>query len=179
MITNDTDLIFNESLNELQLPLFNFIFGMMPHKQDAEDILQKTNLILIEKQNKFDPQKGSFKTWAFQIARYQIMGHKTFCARSKVCFSSELVEVIADEAIDYETPHIRQKALNKCYKKLPKHMQKIAELRFKRDLSMKEISLCLNRPVGSITATLSRIRSNIMKCIKDAYVEAEQEFHNK
>ena len=179
MITNDTDLIFNELLNELQLPLFSFIFSMIPHKQDAEDILQKTNLILFKKQNEFDPKIGSFKTWAFQIARYQIMGHKTRHARSKIYFSNELVEIMADEAKDYETPYIRQKALNKCYKKLPKHMQKIAELRFKRDLSMKEISLCLNRPVGSITATLSRIRSNIMDCIKDAYIEAEKEFYTK
>lgn len=179
MITNDTDLIFNELLNELQLPLFGFILGMIPHKQDAEDILQKTNLILVEKQSDFEPKLGSFKSWAFQIARYQAMAHRTLHARSKICFSNELAEVMADEAIDYDTPQIQRNALNKCYKKLPEHMKKIAELRFKRDLSIKEIGLCLNRPVGSITATLSRIRLDIMGCIKDAYIEAEQEFYTK
>lgn len=179
MTTNDTDLIFNELLNELQLPLFSFIFGMIPHKQDAEDILQKTNVILIEKQNEFNPKLSSLKSWAFNIARFQIMGHRTLSARSKICFSNELTEVMADEAIDYDTPQIQRNALNKCYKKLPEHMKKIAELRFKRELNMKEISARVNRPVSSICATLSRIRANILKCINEAYREAEQEFYNK
>ena len=179
MITNDTDLIFNELLNELQLPLFSFIFSMMPHKQDAEDILQKTNVILVEKQKEFDPKLSSLKSWAFNIARFQVMGHRTLHARSKICFSNELTEVMADEAIDYDTPQIQRNALNKCYKKLPKHMKKIAELRFKRELTMKEISSYINRPVGSVSATLSRIRQNILKCINKAYREAEEEFYNK
>ena len=89
-----------------------------------------------------------------------------------------MTEVLADEAIDYNTPQIQQNALNKCYKKLPEHMQKIAELRFKRDLTMKEISLCVKRPVGAVSATIYRIRQNIHNCINDAYEEAEKEFYN-
>lgn len=176
---NEINIIFDELLHDTQFSLFQFILSLIPHKQDAEDVLQKTNLILIEKQEKFDPKKGSFQTWAFSIARYQVMRHKTQHARSKICFSNELTEILAEEAIDYDTPQIQKNALNKCYKKLPEHMQKIAELRFKRDLTMKEISLCVNRPVGSISATLTRIRQNILKCIGEAYRQAEQEFYNK
>lgn len=171
--------IFNELLSEIQLPLFKFIFSLHPHKADAEDILQKTNLILLEKQEEYDPKLGHFKGWAYKIARYQVMAHRTSHARSKICLSNELTEILADEAIDYDTSHIKRNALNKCYKKLPEHMKKIAELRFKRDLSMKEISLSVNRPMGSISATLTRIRENILKCIGEAYREAELEFNNK
>lgn len=176
---SNINTIFNELLNEIQLPLFKFIFGLLPHKQDAEDVLQKTNLILCEKQEEFDPKLGNFKGWAYKIARYQVMAHRTLHARSKICFSNELTEILADEAIDYDTPQIQRNALNKCYKKLPEHQHKIAELRFKRDLTMKEISLCVNRPIGAVSATLARIRQNILGCIKDAYVEAEQEFYNQ
>jgi RNA polymerase sigma-70 factor (ECF subfamily) len=169
---------FNELLIKVQFPLFNFIFSLIHHKADAEDVLQKTNLILYKKKDEFDPKKGSFKSWSFNIAKYQAMGHKTKHARSKICFSNELTEVIAEESIDYDTPQIQKNALNKCYKKLPEHMKKIAELRFKRDLTMKEISLCVNRPIGSVSSTLTRIRENILKCIGEAYREAEQEFYN-
>lgn len=179
MITNNTNLIFDELLNELQLPLFNFIFSLLPHKQDAEDVLQKTNIILCAKKEEYDPKLGHLKGWAYKIARYQVMAHRTLNTRSRICLSNELAEVMADEAIDYDTPQIQRNALNKCYKKLPEHMKKIAELRFKRDLSMKEISLFVNRPIGSISATLTRIRENILKCIGEAYREAEQEFYNK
>ena len=175
---DNINVIFDELLNEIQSSLFQFIFSLIPHKQDAEDVLQKTNLILIQKQEEFDPKIGSFKTWSFNIARYQAMAHRTLRFRSKICFSNELTEVLADEAIDYETAQIQKNALNKCYKKLPEHMKKIAELRFKRDLIMKEISLSVNRPMGSISATLTRIRANIRKCIGEAYREAERAFNN-
>lgn len=164
-------------LEKIQHPLYFFIFSLIPHKQDAEDILQKTNLILVQKQETFDPTLGSFKNWSFKIARYQVMAHRTSHARSKVCFSNELTEILADEAIDHSAFEIQKKALNKCYKKLPEHMKKIAELRFKRDFSMKDISLHTQRSIGAVSATLHRVRQNILGCIKDAYPEAESEFY--
>jgi RNA polymerase sigma-70 factor (ECF subfamily) len=176
---NKTKVKFVRLLESVQGQLFGYILGLIPNRHDAEDVLQQTNVILCKKEEEYDSDKGSFHTWAYNIARYQIMAHRTKHRRSKLCFSNELTEVLAAESIDYETPQIKQQALNKCYKKLPEHMRKIAELRFKRDLSMKEISLHLKRPVGSVTATLSRIRSNIMACIKDAYIEAEKEFYNQ
>ena len=176
---NKNKLKFNHLLTDVQSQLFSFIFSLLPHKEDAEDVLQKTNLILCQKQEEFDPEIASFKTWSFNIARYQVMAHRTVHARNRVYFSNELTEVLADEAIDYETPQIQRNALNKCYKKLPEHMKTIAELRFKRDLTYKEISACVNRPVSAISATLTRARTHIMGCIKSAYGEAEKEFYNQ
>ena len=179
MNSNKNEVKFKHLIADVQSELFPFIFSLVSHKEDAEDILQKTNLILCKKQEQFDPKLASFKTWSFQIARFQVMAHKTKNARSKICLSNELTEVLASESIDYDTPQIRMNALNKCYNKLPQHMRKIAELRFKRDLSIKEISLCLGIPLGSVSPTLNRIRSNIMGCIHEAYKEAEKEFNNQ
>jgi len=176
---DNLNVIFNELLSEIQFPLFKFIFSLIPHKEDSEDVLQKTNLILCKKQNEFDPKKGSFKGWAFRIARFQVLAHQTRNRRSKVFFSNELTETLAEEFVDHETPIIQHNALNKCYQKLPNHMRVIAELRFKREFTYKEISLSTNRPVSSISATLSRVREYLSKCIQSAYKEAEEEFHNQ
>ncbi len=172
-----TEFEFNSYINKIQGSLFGFIFSFVCHKQDAEDILQKTNLILCEKQGTFNPKLGSFKSWAFKIARFQVMAYRTNRKRSKISFSNELTEVLAEEAKDYETPHIQREALNKCYKKLPIHMQKIAELRFKRDLPLKDICESTNKSIGYISGTLNRIRGNILNCITESYKEAEQEFY--
>ena len=179
MEVNLTELEFKKCINKVQHYLFGFILSVVHHRQDAEDILQKTNLIMCEKQDHFNPELGCFKTWAIAIARYQIMAYRTHRKRSKISFSNELTEILTEESKDYETPHIRLEALNKCYKKLPKHMQSIADLRFKRNLTMKEISYHTNRSVGAVSATLHRIRKNIMSCINEAYREAEHEFYNK
>lgn len=177
LLSNKSD--FQSELKIHQQQMLAFIFGLIPHKQDAEDILQKTNLILLQKQDQFNSKKGSFKAWAFQIARYQVLAHRTIHARSKICFSNELTEVLADESVDFDTPEIKKNALNKCYKKLPEHMRQITELRFKKELSYKEISVCVNRPVSAISATLTRARQNIMGCIKSAYNQAEKEYYTK
>ncbi len=172
---NKNKIKFNKLITDIQPQLFSFVFSLVPHKQDAEDILQKTNLILCEKQEEFDPRLGHFKGWAYKIARYQAMAHRTLRTRSKLCFSNELAEILADETIDYNTPKIQKKALDKCYNRLPEHMKKIAELRFKKELTMKEISVCTKRSMGAVSATLFRIRQNILGCINQALKEAEEE----
>jgi len=176
---DNLNAIFNQLLSEIQFPLFKFIFSLIAHKEDAEDILQKTNLILCKKQNEFDPKKGSFKGWAFRIARFQVLAHQTVKRRNKVYFSNELTEALAEEFVDHETPIIQRNALNKCYQKLPNHMRAIADLRFKRELTYKEISLSTNRPISSVSATLTRVREYLSKCIQPAYREAEEEFYNQ
>lgn len=168
---------FEIDLKKIQSNLFGFIFSLVRHKQDAEDLLQKTNVILCEKQDTFDPDLGSFQSWAFKIAKYQVMAHRTKKYRSKVSFSNELTENLAQEYVDNITPYLKKEALSRCYKKLPEHMQSIAQLRFKQSLSLQEISESTDRPIGSVSATLHRIRENLMKCIKDAYKEAEQEYY--
>lgn len=163
-------------LENLQFKLFNFIFSLVHHKADCEDILQKTNLVICQNIHKYDQSK-SFQGWAFSIAKFQVMAYRTKNYRSKVSFSNELAENLAQEQIDHITPHLQKEALNRCYKKLPQHMQEIAHLRFKKSQSLQEISYSTQRSIGAISATLHRIRSNLMKCIKDAYQEVEQEYY--
>lgn len=174
-LSTDTD--FDNCINSIQHSLFGFIFSIVRHRQDAEDILQKTNLILCEKQNEFKPKICSLKTWAIKIARFQIMAYQTNRKRSKISFSNEMADILSEEAKDYTASHIQREALNKCYKKLPNHMQEIAELRFKKDLPLKDICRSTNKSIGYVSATLSRIRGNILNCIAESYEEAEQEFY--
>jgi RNA polymerase sigma-70 factor (ECF subfamily) len=171
------DYNFEFEIENIQTNLFSFILSLVPHRQDAEDLLQKTNYILCEKQKTFDPTLGEFKSWAFKIAKYQVMAYRTKHYRSKISFSNELTENLAQEYIDHVTPHLKKEALNRCYEKLPEHMQTIAQLRFKDSLSLQEISASTERPIGAVSATLHRIRANLMKCIKGAYQEVEQEYY--
>jgi len=162
---------FEESISKIQGPLYGFIFSLHPNRSDTQDILQKTNTILCEKQSDYDESK-SFKGWVFAIARYQVMAHKTFHKRSKIFLSNEITETLAEDSYEYFHSidwALKKKALDICYKKLPDHMQSIAYLRFKKNLSLKCISNQLNRPIGSISATLHRIRKNLTKCILPVY----------
>lgn len=171
-------LDLDAELTKIQGSLYSYIFSLIPHKQDAEDILQQSNLVIYKNIETFDPQKGKFISWAFTIARYQVLAYRTKKGRNRIHFSNELTESLAcDYQADSEIEfNLKQQALNSCLSKLPDHMKSIALLRFKRDFSLKEISKSLNRPIGSVSATLFRIRDNIKKCFDTEFESIEKKY---
>ena len=173
---NSVSFEFSQKLVGVQKNLYAFILSLLPNRSDAEDALQETNLILCQKSKEYDPE-GNFRSWAFNIARFQVLGHLTKKKRSKIYFSNELVETLASEEFDGRTHQLTQRALQICYELLPDHMREISRLRFKEDLSMKEISKRIQRPIGAISGTLFRIRQNLVQCvrIKLPKLEAESE----
>ena len=133
---------YSRKLTAIQRPLYAYILSLLPNRSDAEDILQETNLILCRKADEYDPNKH-FQGWAFRIARYQIMAHMTKAKRSKISFSNELVDAMAEEDFDASTIQVTQRALQICYDLLPKHMRAIARLRFKDEKNLKDsVVLC-------------------------------------
>jgi len=165
---------FSQKLVGLQKPLYAFILSLIHHRSDAEDVLQETNLILCKKSEEYDPA-GNFQSWAFRIARFQVMGHLTKKRRSKICFSNELVDALAEEDLDVRKFQLMQKALQICFQKLPDHLKEIAHLRFKEESPLKSISKKLKRPVGSISASLFRIRENLTKCVRYKAIQMEMD----
>ncbi len=177
MSDNSISFEFSQNLVGVQKNLYSFILSLLPNRSDAEDVLQETNLILCKKSKEYDPA-GNFRSWAFNIARYQVLAHLTKKKRSKIYFSNELVETLASEEVDIRKQQLTQKALQICYDLLPEHMKEISRMRFKDDLSMKEICKQLNRPIGAISGTLFRIRQNLIQCVrlKIPHLEADNEF---
>lgn len=177
MTDNSVSFEFSQKLVGVQKNLYSFILSLLPNRSDAEDVLQETNLILCQKSKEYDPE-GNFRSWAFNIARYQVMAHLTKKKRSKIFFSNELVETLANEDFDSSKHHLTQRALQVCYELLPDHMKEISRMRFKEDLSMKEICKALDRPIGAISGTLFRIRQNLIQCVrlKIPQLEADNEF---
>jgi len=168
---------FSQKLVGLQKPLYAFVLSLVHNRSDAEDILQETNLILCKKSSEYNPE-GNFQSWAFRIARFQVMAHLTKKRRSKICFSNEIVDALVEEEFDLKRFQRMQKALQICYEKLPEHLREIARLRFKEDSLLKGIAKMVNRPIGSISASLFRIRENLSKCVKIRmiHIEAESDF---
>ncbi len=50
-----------------QEELFRYIFALMPHEEDARDVLQETSVALFRKFAEYDPAKP-FLAWAYRFA---------------------------------------------------------------------------------------------------------------
>src|SRR3954447_17934457 len=74
--------------------IFSYIYTLVPSRADADDILQETCLVICEKFDEFDPARD-FVAWACQIAYWRVKSARQRFARSKLCFSQDVIDSVA------------------------------------------------------------------------------------
>lgn len=65
---------FDNELEDSQSRLKGYVHSVIYNKQDADDIVQNTNTILIKKKPDYDKNKNFF-SWAINIAKFQIKAY--------------------------------------------------------------------------------------------------------
>ena len=55
--------------------IYDFIYYKTWHRETAEDLTAETFRKALEKIGKFDPAKGTFQSWIYQIARNSVIDH--------------------------------------------------------------------------------------------------------
>lgn len=65
---------FDELLQPMRQPLFSYIYRMVTHREDAEDLLQEVLLRVLGGLPKFRGE-AKFKTWLFGIATHVCLDH--------------------------------------------------------------------------------------------------------
>ena len=96
--------------------LYAFIAKQLVHPADAEDVFQKTSLVLWSKMAEFD-LGGSFFHWACGIAFNEVRNHRRTQGRNRLHFDSELSELLAEESMaEEELTQARLQALNLAWR---------------------------------------------------------------
>lgn len=67
--------MYLEQISQNQGRLYGFIKSLHYKEDEIHDILQDTNITLINKYDDFDPEKD-FIPWAFAIARFTVLAHR-------------------------------------------------------------------------------------------------------
>jgi RNA polymerase sigma-70 factor (ECF subfamily) len=149
-----------------QRRLYLYILAQVPNTQDAEEVLQETNVVIWAKYHKFAPGTNFF-AWAAQIATYEILKFRQRHQRDKLRFSDEFVETVAAEADarsddDFE---MRRRALEQCLQSLRPEDRELIRLRYQPGESGTSVAEELDRPVNSVYQSLGRIRKTLLECI--------------
>ena len=166
MILVSDDLVpfeFSRKLTALQRSLYAYILTLFCQTGRMPKMFCRTRILFYAGRQASMTPKVIFKAGPFR-SRYQVMAHITKSKRSRLQFSNEIIEALAAEELDTKRIALNQKALQLCYDLLPDHMKRIARLRFREDSQLKDIAKKVGRPLGSVSATLHRIRINLMDC---------------
>jgi RNA polymerase sigma-70 factor (ECF subfamily) len=150
--------------------IFSFVYRMLGSIEQAEDITQDCFLSLIKNPSRFDPNKASFITYIYSIARNL----------SLKCLNSYDLELsVPDfEEESYFSPALElEKILNKelslaierAFSSLPPNQKEALILAEYEELSLAEIAMITATNIGIVKSRLHRGRENLRKLLVEYY----------
>lgn len=162
---NATD-IFVTLLMEHRHRIYAFIAKQLINPADVEDVFQKTSVVLWKKMEQFD-QDGSFFHWACGIAFHEVLNFLKTHRRSKLHFDSELLHLLAEEAVREEQLTLsRLAALRHCMASLSERQQQILRRCYVGTESITEVAEGLGRQRTALYKQLARLKDKLLGCIR-------------
>lgn len=158
---------FVSLLMEHQRSLLAFIVGLAPSHGDAEEILQRTNVVLWKKRSSFEIGT-SFRAWAFSVARWET---RAFISergrRSWLIYDDEVARLLSERLCTIPEPELNERAvaLRSCLAKLGKEHRDLIAARYEEGLSFKECAERFTRSEGGLRVTLHRLKTALRRCV--------------
>lgn len=143
-----------------------YLFAAVPNHHDAEDLLGQVAVAVARDFDKYD-ESLPFIRWAIGIARHRVLNHRRKYAMSKVVFSQETIDALAQAV---PTEPMRQSdfkaSLKSCIDKLQDQARKAITLRYEHDTKPKEIATELDMTPNAVSILLHRTRKVLSACVE-------------
>jgi RNA polymerase sigma-70 factor, ECF subfamily len=153
--------------------LYAYILTLLPHRADADDVLQEASLVLWDK---FDPDHppADFAAWGCRIAYYKVLDFCKKRQRSRVQFSQEMLERLAETAVEQAGPlqlDERREALYGCIEKLTARDRELLACRFAAGATTQSTAARVGRSVDAVYKALAKVRRALFECVNRALKE--------
>ena len=150
---------------QAQRRLYAFIFALVRRAADVEDILQETNVVLWRKRSEFQAETD-FMSWAFEIARRQVLSFRSKQVRGEPFDEALLAELAEVARRELEQLDRREDALRHCLEKLPPEHRRLILRRYQPGVTVNSIASDLGKSAKAVSETLRRIREALSQCIE-------------
>ena len=161
------DDLFIAAFTNAQSALRGYCIASVGDANDAQDVFQKTCLVLWKKSDNWDPDTP-FLRWAFAVARFEVLAYIRDRTRDRLVFDDDVVMAMAgtSERMAELQPE-RVDALEVCLTKLkPEHRESLIDY-YVKGFTMKEISERQNRGLSAVKVMMMRLRNSLASCIED------------
>ena len=143
-----------------------YVWSVIPHEQDAEDVLQHVAHAVVAKFAQFDATK-SFTGWAMGFAKLEILRYRRAHQQRRMIFQSETIEALAEacERHQAETDEVRLH-LDDCLGRLSPKLKEVVRMHYLEGMSPREISRVLNTSENAVWVSLHRARVSLRGCVE-------------
>ena len=154
-----TDAEFAAAFDEHQDAVYRFAWRMAG-RDAAEDIAQETFLALLRQRDRFDPARGSLRTYLLAIARHLAL---------KRYRQEHRWDPLEDDAFTIAPLDITRAELDDivaaAVRALPPLQREALILAEYEDLSLADIGRIVDAEIGTVKARLHRARGNLRKAL--------------
>jgi len=156
---------FIRQLTEHQAALQGYVLSALGDVHEAKDALQRTNVVLWKKASKWNPNTR-FLSWAFAVARFEVLAHIRDRQRDRHIFDTDVAEMMAETG---ETSLLNQTerydALQACLGKLRAADRTLLSAHYVAGKTLREISEEAGKKAGAIRVQIMRLRRALAECI--------------
>ena len=143
-----------------------YLYAAVPNFHDAEDLTQQVAVAVARDFDKYDPDTP-FLRWAIVIARNRVLNHRRSFAMSKIVFSQDTLDALADAAPGQKPITTAYKAaLDNCLDQVQSKSRHALALRYEEDLRTKEIATRIGMTANAVSVLLHRTRTALAECMK-------------
>lgn len=147
-----------------QTRLFSYITMLIGDVNEANNILQETNIVIWRKADKFT-DGTSFSMWARKIAYFCTLSYIRDKKRDKHIFDEEIVHQLAARPITADEDE-RRVALRHCLSTLTERSLELLRQRYWPGQSISVMASQRGRTEGAIKMALMRLRQSLAQCIQ-------------
>jgi RNA polymerase sigma-70 factor, ECF subfamily len=158
---------FADRLIAVQSRLYSYILTLLPFPDQANDVLQETNLTLWREADKFI-LGTNFEAWACRVAYFQVLTHRRKSHREQIVFGDTFLEGLAQQTMPGEDNAEEESLfLRQCLERLAVCDRELLHKRYDAGESVKAIAAELDESPNKVAVGLFRIRQALMKCVRE------------
>jgi RNA polymerase sigma-70 factor (ECF subfamily) len=152
--------------------LYAYVRGQVTDRQTAEDITAATFERAFSRSHTYDPAKGAFSTWLFQIARNLVIDHYNAAGRKPPHFPLEETKagLVASSELSPESHLLRQEEcqlLLETLAALSERDREIIHLRFFGQLTNRKIAEIMDLNEKTVSVIIFRALQKLKVQIVD------------
>lgn len=146
--------------------LYAYIYSLLPHHADAEDVFQRCSLLLWRKFDQFE-RDGSFIAWACGVAFYEVRNFIRTANRDRLQFDQDLVAQLAEARLkSLEQNEDRLAALKGCLENLSRQERDLVGWAYHSGRTIKDLAESSGQALQTLYNQLSRARRKLFDCMR-------------
>ena len=145
--------------------LFAYVYSLLPRREDAEDVFQRTSVVLWQKIATWDPGV-EFLSWACGVAFYEVKNFLRVSGRDRLRFGDALLERLAQErAATLATRDARATVLQSCLEALGAAERELVRRVYADEDSIRALAAESGKAAQTLYNRLNQIRRRLFDCV--------------